>query len=379
MMLKSRTDKDWYAWTVSEIEDNLNLLQAQAVDYLKEPFACDCFLKHTSTVRGYANEMQTFARNDAEKQLLSRLAAWSDKWHREFEGKRQVPKETMQSLHDETREMRKGVEDRFFMEKGGENPTSERAGFLTERREKGKEPRYVIKTKKVEDVYFETIAEAETWKHLTGATEPIEEVRSNHSAVCKGKECFAQEGTMQYYRDVEDYNTRLSSKLLARTKKEPGESSSQWVNRVNAMYQEQKVKPGEITHTAKVSEPYVTGLDTKEEVALIRSVIKKRMPSLGVTMARGTSWGWIDVAGSAPFKDYTPEERQAMLDLGLDPTSAPDLISPDDRRKVISRWISQGLITESQIKGAMPGSHTATCKGPDCQMDKETHKMQYIQ
>jgi hypothetical protein len=107
--------KDWYKWTVGEIEDNLNLLQAQAVDYLKEPFECDCFLKHTSVIRGYANEMQSFAKTQEEKALLSRLAAWSDKWHKVFEGKKTVPKEVMQSLHDETREMRKGVEDRFFI------------------------------------------------------------------------------------------------------------------------------------------------------------------------------------------------------------------------------------------------------------------------
>ena len=48
------------AWTIGEIEDNLNLLQAQAVDYLKEPFECDCFLKHTSIIRRYANENQSF-------------------------------------------------------------------------------------------------------------------------------------------------------------------------------------------------------------------------------------------------------------------------------------------------------------------------------
>ena len=114
-MLKARTDKDWYDWTIKEIEDNLNLLQAQAVDYLKDPFVCDCFLKHTSTLRGYANEMQTFARNDAEKQLLSSLASWADKWHKVFEGKESVPREVMQKLHDETREMRKGIEDQFFI------------------------------------------------------------------------------------------------------------------------------------------------------------------------------------------------------------------------------------------------------------------------
>lgn len=107
--------KDWYIWTIGEIEDNLNLLQAQAVDYLREPFECDCFLKHTSIIRGYANEMQSFAKTDQERELLSRLAAWSDKWHLKFEGKKQVPKEVMQSLHDETREMRKEVEDLFFM------------------------------------------------------------------------------------------------------------------------------------------------------------------------------------------------------------------------------------------------------------------------
>ena len=114
--------KDWYTWTIGEIEDNLNLLQAQAVDYLREPFECDCFLKHTSIIRGYANEMQSFAKTDEEKELLSRLAAWSDKWHKIFEGKKLVPKEVMQSLHDETRDMRKGVEDQFFIKKGGENP-----------------------------------------------------------------------------------------------------------------------------------------------------------------------------------------------------------------------------------------------------------------
>lgn len=249
--------KDWYKWTVGEIEDNLNLLQAQAVDYLKEPFECDCFLKHTSVIRGYANEMQSFAKTPEEKGLLSRLAAWSDKWHKVFEGKKTVPKEVMQSLHDETREMRKGVEDRFFIKKA------------------------------------ENLGASHTTAHGHGV--------------------------------------------------------------------------------------YVTGLDTKEEVALIRSVIKKRMPSLSVTMARGTSWGWIDVGGSAPFHDYTPEERQAMLDLGLDPSAAPDMISPDDRRKVISRWAGEGLISESDLKHAAPVSHAAACKGPTCQVDTEAHKMRYIQ
>ena len=70
---------------------------------------------------------------------------------------------------------------------------------------------------------------------------------------------------MQYYRDVEDYNTRLRSKLLARTKKEPGESSSQWVNRVNSMYQEQKLNPGDrLPPKSDNPGPHIVGDHVKE-------------------------------------------------------------------------------------------------------------------
>jgi hypothetical protein len=179
----------------------------------------------------------------------------------------------MQSLHDETREMRKEVEDRFFIKQRNVSP--------------------------------------------------------KHAAICKGPDC-----------GFESHSTEAAP------------------------------KPREID---------IPHLSTKEEVALIRSVIKKRMSSLSVTMARGTSWGWIDVGGSAPFHDYTPEERQAMLDLGLDPSAAPDLISPDERRKVISRWVGEGLINEGDFKRAISGSHAVACEGPACQIDRESHKMRYIQ
>jgi hypothetical protein len=50
-------------------------------------------------------------------------------------------------------------------------------------------------------------------------------------------------GTLAYYKEVESKNTRLRSKLLARTKKINYETAGQWLNRVAAKYERMKIKP----------------------------------------------------------------------------------------------------------------------------------------
>jgi len=118
-----QASKDWYTWTAKEIEDNLNLLQAQAVDYLKDPFDCDCFVKHSSMIRGYCNEMQSFAKTQEERELLSKISKWADSWHEKFKKEQRPPKEVMQKLHDETRLVRKEFEEVFYFKKR-DNPSN---------------------------------------------------------------------------------------------------------------------------------------------------------------------------------------------------------------------------------------------------------------
>lgn len=56
------------------------------------------------------------------------------------------------------------------------------------------------------------------------------------------KKFMTQPGTMQYYRDIESYNTKLRGRLLARTKIKKGETSQEWSQRVYAMYEKKRKK-----------------------------------------------------------------------------------------------------------------------------------------
>lgn len=51
-----------------------------------------------------------------------------------------------------------------------------------------------------------------------------------------------RKGTIEWYREAEKVNTQLRSHLLKNIKKLPTETSHDWLNRVNRMYQKEKIK-----------------------------------------------------------------------------------------------------------------------------------------
>jgi len=51
---------------------------------------------------------------------------------------------------------------------------------------------------------------------------------------------MAKEGTMQYYNDIDDYNKKLSAKLLKNTIKKPSETSTDWLRRVSLLHSQRR-------------------------------------------------------------------------------------------------------------------------------------------
>ena len=49
-------------------------------------------------------------------------------------------------------------------------------------------------------------------------------------------------GTMKYYKEIEKYNSKLNSRLLAKTKRKKNETPLKWLQRVSAKYEKMKIK-----------------------------------------------------------------------------------------------------------------------------------------
>lgn len=88
--------------------------------------------------------------------------------------------------------------------------------------------------------------------------------------------------------------------------------------------------------------------DTVKQVALIRKVVRSKIPYASVTNSRGTGWGWVDIViktEEGHTRMFTDEESQIMETIGLNSwKSNCALVSPDKRKDLIERYILEGLL-----------------------------------
>lgn len=75
-------------------------------------------------------------------------------------------------------------------------------------------------------------------------------------------------------------------------------------------------------------------MTTKDEVAELRRLIKRSVPTVSVRRGRGTASGWCDIWGSGEY-GFTDEERAGLKALGFSPGGNCDAIPPD----ALAFWI----------------------------------------
>ena len=75
--------------------------------------------------------------------------------------------------------------------------------------------------------------------------------------------------------------------------------------------------------------------DSTRDIKLIRRIIKKKCPTLSVTMGKGTAYGWVDITSKDRGAVFTKKESQCLKSLGRNPGSNFDVISPEDTGKFI--------------------------------------------
>ena len=86
-------------------------------------------------------------------------------------------------------------------------------------------------------------------------------------------------------------------------------------------------------------------MTTKEDVAEIRKLIKKKCPTISVRMDRGTAYGWVDISAKGG-RTFSQAETKCLSDLGL--VASPRVktnwvvIAPEDRSKWIKKLKSRG-------------------------------------
>ena len=68
------------------------------------------------------------------------------------------------------------------------------------------------------------------------------------------------------------------------------------------------------------------------EIKTIRKALKLLAPSLSVRRGRGTGYDWIEIKGSKEWGEFTDEERESLIKVGLRPGANFAVISPDSRR-----------------------------------------------
>ena len=73
----------------------------------------------------------------------------------------------------------------------------------------------------------------------------------------------------------------------------------------------------------------------KDQVKLIRRIIKKKCPTVSVRMAKGTAWGYVDITSRDIGARFTAKEVKCLKGIGLNPGSNFEVISPDARKKFI--------------------------------------------
>ena len=92
---------------------------------------------------------------------------------------------------------------------------------------------------------------------------------------------------------------------------------------------------------------------TIEQIALIRKIVKVKMPKAHVKNERGTAYGWVSIQGSADeFGNFTDAEQKALVELklanGLPYKCNDALIRPEDRVFMIKLWTGQ--VTEADLE-----------------------------
>ena len=78
-------------------------------------------------------------------------------------------------------------------------------------------------------------------------------------------------------------------------------------------------------------------MGVKEETAEIRKLVKQHVPTVSVTMAKGTSYGWVEIEGSGKYGRFTPEELRRLRRLGFSPAANSTGIPPSERKKWITK------------------------------------------
>ena len=70
-------------------------------------------------------------------------------------------------------------------------------------------------------------------------------------------------------------------------------------------------------------------------------IVRKHLRAVGFTgsvrVARGTSYGWIDIAGSGDEGEFTQSERATLESLGIHPAANCNPVSPDARSDLLTK------------------------------------------
>lgn len=90
---------------------------------------------------------------------------------------------------------------------------------------------------------------------------------------------------------------------------------------------------------AKSIQPQRIPEGSKDQVKMIRKIIKQKCKTLHVRIGRGTAWGWVEIYGSGRGGTFAENEKQVLRNFGLSPGNNFAVISPDDREKVLRKWL----------------------------------------
>jgi hypothetical protein len=78
-------------------------------------------------------------------------------------------------------------------------------------------------------------------------------------------------------------------------------------------------------------------METKEEIAKIRKLLKMLTPTVSVRNGRGTAWGWVEISGSGEYGNFTDSEKEGLMKAGLSYGGNFAVIHPDDREYRIEK------------------------------------------
>ena len=83
--------------------------------------------------------------------------------------------------------------------------------------------------------------------------------------------------------------------------------------------------------------------DAKQEIGIIRKIIKKQDRSISVTMGKGTSYGYVNITG----KDYSALNKKqvsSLKRLGINACESNCIgMDPYKRRDTVKKWKNKGL------------------------------------